>query len=228
MKLAISIVVLVVLALLVPFLLPGVGKEQGVDPNSNLPWQIELDGKGGSKVFGLIPGVSTLGDARQRFGGEMDVAIIAEPDEVGMLEGYYPQLALGFVLAKVIVTVDAKKELISEFRERALKAKHMESTTRKITLQADDLAIVDEMPIKAISVIPTINLDEAAVVQRFGQPGERLVVSETRVHLLYPEKGLDVVVDAEGKELLQYVAPRDFALLREPLKVGVGVKPSAQ
>ena len=173
MKFAISIVVLVVLALLVPFLLPGVGKEQGVDPNSNLPWQIELDGKGGSKVFGLIPGVSTLGDARQRFGGEMDVAIIAEPDEVGMLEGYYPQLALGFVLAKVIVTVDAKKELISEFRERALKAKHMESTTRKITLQADDLAAVDEMPIKAISVIPTINLDEAAVVQRFGQPGER-------------------------------------------------------
>ena len=132
------------------------------------------------------------------------------------------------MLAKVIVTVDAKKELISEFRERALKAKHMESTTRKITLQADDLAAVDEMPIKAISVIPTINLDEAAVVQRFGQPGERLVVSETRVHLLYPEKGLDVVVDAEGKELLQYVAPRDFALLREPLKVGKGVKPSAQ
>ena len=85
MKFAISIVVLVVLALLVPFLLPGVGKEQGVDPNSNLPWQIELDGKGGSKVFGLIPGVSTLGDARQRFGGEMDVAIIAEPDEVGTL-----------------------------------------------------------------------------------------------------------------------------------------------
>jgi hypothetical protein len=109
MKLAISIVALVLLALLVPFLLPGVGKEAGVDPNSNLPWQVDLDGKGGSTVFGLRPGVSTVGDVRQRFGGEMDVAIIAEPDEVGLLEGYYPQLALGFVLAKVIVTVDAKK-----------------------------------------------------------------------------------------------------------------------
>ena len=228
MKLAISIVALVLLALLVPFLLPGVGKEAGVDPNSNLPWQVDLDGKGGSTVFGLRPGVSTVGDVRQRFGGEMDVAIIAEPDEVGLLEGYYPQLALGFVLAKVIVTVDAKKELISEFRERASKAKHMESTTRKITLQADDLAAVDQLPIKAISVIPTINLDEAAVVQRFGPPGERLQVLATRVHLLYADRGLDVVVDTEGKELLQYVAPRDFALLREPLKAVEGVKPSAQ
>jgi len=228
MKLAISIVALVLLALLVPFLLPGVGKEAGVDPNSNLPWQVDLDGKGGSTVFGLRPGVSTVGDVRQRFGGEMDVAIIAEPDEVGLLEGYYPQPALGFVLAKVIVTVDAKKELISEFRERASKAKHMESTTRKITLQADDLAAVDHLPIKAISVIPTINLDEAAVVQRFGPPGERLQVSATRVHLLYADRGLDVVVDTEGKELLQYVAPRDFALLREPLKAVEGVKPSAQ
>lgn len=227
MKLAISIVALVLLALLVPFLLPGVGKEAGVDPNSNLPWQVDLDGKGGSTVFGLRPGVSTVGDVRQRFGGEMDVAIIAEPDEVGLLEGYYPQLALGFVLAKVIVTVDAKKELISEFRERASKAKHMESTTRKITLQADDLAAVDHLPIKAISVIPTINLDEAAVVQRFGPPGERLQVSAT-LHLLYADRGLDVVVDTEGKELLQYVAPRDFALLREPLKAVEGVKPSAQ
>lgn len=65
-------------------------------------------------------------------------------------------------------------------RERALKAKHMESTTRKITLHPDDLVVADGLPIKAISVVPTVNLDEATVVQRFGPPGERLAVSETR------------------------------------------------
>jgi hypothetical protein len=79
------------------------------------------------------------------------------------------------------------------------------------------LVVADKLRVKAVSVIPTVNLDEATIVQRFGQPGERIQVSEKRVHLLYPEKGLDVVVDGDGKELLQYVAPRDFALLREPL-----------
>lgn len=228
MKFALSIIALIAIALIVPFLVPGLGKKEGVDPNANLPWQIELDAQGGSSVFGLRPGVSTVGEVRQKFGSEMDVAIIAEPNEMGTIEGYYSQVALGFVLAKVIVTVDAKKELILEMRDRALKAKHMESTTRKIILHPDDLAAIQNMPVKAISVIPSVNLDEATVIQRFGQPGERLAVSEKRVHLLYPEKGLDVVVDGDGKELLQYVAPRNFAELREPLNKPEGEKSPAQ
>ena len=228
MKFALAIVALVVAALVLPFFIPGAGKQEGVDPNSNLPWQIELDGQGGSRVFGLKPGVSTLGDVRQQLGGEIEVAIIAEPGEVGTLEGYYSQVALGFVLAKVIATVDGKNEAISEMRDRAVKAKHMESTTRRITLHPDDLAAADKLPIKAISVIPTVNLDEATVVQRFGPPGERVVVSEKRVHLLYPDKGLDILVDADGKELLQYVAPRNFALLRDPLLASGSAKAVTQ
>ncbi len=228
MKFALSIIALIVAALIIPFFLPGAGKQEGVDPNANLPWQIELDGHGGSRIFGLQPGLSTLGDVRQRLGGEMEVAIIAMPDEVGMLEGYYSQVALGFVLAKVIVTVDTKNEQILQMRDRALGAKHMESTTRRITLHPDDLALAERLPIKAISVIPTVNLDEATVIQRFGPPGERLVASEKRVHLLYPDKGLDVVVDGDGKELLQYVAPRDFAALRAPLSENPGGKASGQ
>lgn len=228
MKFALSMIALIAIALIVPFLVPGLGKQEGVDPNANLPWQIELDAQGGSSVFGLHPGVSTIGEVRQKFGSEMDVAIVAEPNEMGTLEGYYSQVALGFVLAKVIVTVDAKNELILEMRDRALKAKHMESMTRKITLSPDDLAAIEKMPVKAISVIPSVNLDEATVIQRFGPPGERLAVSEKRVHLLYPEKGLDVVVDSDGKELLQYVAPRNFAELREPLNKLEGEKSPAQ
>ena len=228
MKFALSLIAFIIVALLVPFLFPGLGKQEGVDPNSKLPWQITLDGQGGSSVFGLQPGVSTLGDVRRQLGSEIEVAIIAEPNEVGLLEGYYGQVPLGFVLAKMIVTVDASVAQITAMRERASRAKHMESTTRKITLHPEDMAAVDALPIKAISVIPNVNIDEATVLERFGPPGERLAVSEKRVHLLYAERGLDVVVDSDGKELLQYVAPRHFALLREPLKAEQNVKPEGQ
>lgn len=220
MKFALSIVGLIVAALLIPFLIPGTGKQEGADPDSNLPWQIQVDAQGNSKVFGLQPGISSLGEAKERLGSELDVAIIAAPNEVGALEAFYNQVSLGFVLAKVIVTVDASQDVILAMRDRALKASHMESMTKKITLSPEDMAAADAMPIKAISVIPTINLDEAAVVQRFGQPEERIVVSDKRVHLLYDHKGLDVVVDSDGKELLQYVAPGRFGELREPLLHG--------
>ncbi|MDP3639474.1 MAG: hypothetical protein U0989_11075 [Azonexus sp.] len=224
MKFAFSLIALVLFALIIPFLIPGSGQQDGVDPNSNLPWQVTVDAQGGSTVFGLKPGISTLGEVRQRLGDEIDVAIIAEPDELGALEGYYSQVALGFVLAKVIVTVDATNEAISVMRERALKAKHMDSLTRKITLQPADLAAADQLPVRAISVIPTVNLDEATIIQRFGEPAERIVLSEKRTHLLYPKFGLDILVDVDGKELLQYVAPQQFASLREPLLVELSAK----
>lgn len=228
MKFALYLIAFVLVALIVPFFLPGLGKQTGSDPNSNLPWQIALDGQGGSTVFGLRPGGSTLADVRRTLGPEIEVAIIAEPNETGSLEGYYSQLPLGFVLAKVVVTVDASPSAIAAMRERALKAKHMESTTRRITLHPDDLALAEQMPVKAIAVIPTVNLDEATVIQRFGQPAERLAVAEKRVHLLYPQLGLDVLVDGDGKELLQYVAPRDFAALSMPLKAGESGKTASQ
>lgn len=216
MKFVLAVVAIAV-ALLVPFLIPGVGKRDGVDPDANLPWQIATDASGQTTVFGLQPGVSTLADVKRRLGADVEVAVIAELNEVGSLEAYYSQVSLGFVLARVIVTVDANPELIIAMRDRALKAEHMESATRKIKLSAADLAAADALPVRAISVIPTVNLDETTILQRFGVPGERLVVSKQRVHLLYPKLGLDVIVDGEGKELLQYVAPRDFARLRAPL-----------
>lgn len=228
MKLALSLIALVVVALVVPFFLPGAGKVAGVDPDSNLPWQIAPDGQGGSTVFGLRPGVSTLAEATQKLPADYELAIIAEPNEIGSLEAYYAQVPLGFVLARVILTLDAAPSAIEAMRERALKASHMESTTRKITLHPDDLAAAGSLPVRAISVIPTVNLDEATVVQRFGPPGERLAVSEKRTHLLYPQLGLDVVVDGDGKELLQYVAPRDFARLREPLAAAESAKTASR
>ncbi|NJD25743.1 MAG: hypothetical protein FIB06_10105 [Betaproteobacteria bacterium] len=217
MKIALAILALIVAALIVPLFLPDVGREAGVDPNRNLPWQVTADGQGGSTVFGLQPGSSRLGEAMRALGDGIEVAIIAAPNETGSLEGYYAQVKLGFVLARVIVTVDAPETAISAMRERALKAKPMESATRKITLHPDDRAAAEALPVRAIAVIPTVNLDEATVAARFGPPGERIVVSEKRVHLLYPKLGLDVVVDGDGKELLQYVAPRDFERLRGPL-----------
>ena len=60
-------------------------------------------------------------------------------------------------------------------------------------------------------------MDEAIILQRFGTPAERIRQGETLEHFLYPDKGLDLVLDSKGKEVLQYVAPADFARLRAPL-----------
>lgn len=182
-----------------------------------LPWQIEVLGEGYARVFGLTPGSSTLAEALARLGNDAEVALIVAPGESGSVETFYQSVAAGFVAGKMILTIETTLAEREEMLKRAVKAEYMEGTTRRITLADGDLQALKKARIAAIAFIPAAQLDEAVVLQRFGAPAERIRASEHTEHFLYPAKGLDLRLDARGRELLQYVAPRDFERLREPL-----------
>lgn len=184
---------------------------------SGLPWQIEILPDGVSKVFGLTLPVSTLGDARERFGMDMEIAVIATPGEEGSLEAYYAQVALGMLTGKMILVAAVEQETVERMRQHARKSQYMESSTRKFTLNPDDLALAHDARIGGITFIPSASFDEEVALRHFGQPGERVKTSGEVEHWLYPEKGLALTLDSKGKEILQYVAPRHFARLRDPL-----------
>lgn len=218
MKIAIAIVLLALAILVGPAVWQFSRHTPQAVPTTGLPWQIETLPGGGSKVFDLTLGHSTLADARKRFGDEMPLAVVAEPNESGNVEGYYENVTAGFVAGRLIVTADLPPAVIDAMRERSPKTEYMQSTTRKARLADSDFAAALAAPIRALSFIPAAQLDEDIVIQRFGQPTERIRVNEHVEHLLYPARGLDLVLDSKGKELLQYVAPARFEALRAPLK----------
>lgn len=182
-----------------------------------LPWQIEKLADGNTRIFGLVPEISTLAQARELLGSDLSIAVIAAPNETGTLEAFHDSLAAGFVTGKLILTMDATPETVSAMKQRAQKSDYMESSTRKYTLSAADLDSAYRLPIRAIGFIPTVNLDPETVEKRFGRPAERLRSSANSEHFLYPDQGLDIAVNSEGKELLQYVAPSRFEALRDLL-----------
>lgn len=196
---------------------------QGTAPEAGLPWQIETLQGGASKVMGLRLAPdgqgSTLADAQTRWGPDMQVAVIAAPGEDGMLEAFVDPARAGFVTGKVVLSFRLDGATVRAMRERAVKSEFMESTTRKYTLSPADLQAAMKAPLSALSFIPQANLDEGAVVARFGEPAERLPSTDKRtMHFLYPAKGLDLALNSEGKELLQYVAPGEFSRLQAPLR----------
>ena len=217
MKIALAIIVAALAILLGPVVWQFAHYQPQDVPTSGLPWQIETLPGGEAQVFGLTLGRSTLADARARFGPEMQLAVIAEPDERGNVEGYYEGVTAGFVAGKLIVTADLPPEAIDGMRERAPKTQYMQSTTRRATLAPADEAVALAAPIRGLAFIPNAQLDEAVILERFGQPAERIRVNDHQEHLLYPAKGLDLVFDSKGRELLQYVAPARFDALRAPL-----------
>jgi hypothetical protein len=217
MKLFFAVLAVIIAILFAPMFLSPAPDNQTGPAMSGLPWQIEVLADGHSRVFDLTIGVNTLNDVRARF-GEGEMALVAAPDETASLELYLDTVTVGAVTGKLIVTAEIPVETIAAMRQRATKTQYMKSSTKKSALAEQDIPAAVAAPIRGLAFMPTINLDEATIIQRFGQPAERIRSSEQTEHLLYPERGLDVTLDSENKELLQYVAPRDFARLREPLK----------
>lgn len=210
------VIALAAVALAAALLRPSASKP-GAQAITGLPWQIEILPDGHSKVFGLTLAASTLGDARQRFGSDMEVALVAAPGEAGSLEAYYNQVTAGVLTGKMILTAALDKESVERMRQNAVRKGRMESATRKFSLSADDLAQAYATPIDSITFIPSASFDAGIALSHFGQPAERIRSSAQVENLLYPAKGLALTLDSEGKEVLQYVTPQQFARLRDPL-----------
>jgi hypothetical protein len=218
-KIAGGVLALLVALLAAPILFPG--KQVAPPPEIDMPWQIEAPGPGQVRVFGLTlggKGASTLADAQQRFPATpAQLALLAPMNSPLALEAYFDNISLGALTGKLVVSIDLPQTELDAMRSRAPKTDFMASGTRTYHLANDDRTWASTLPLAGINLIPGASLDEVIILQRFGNPAERIRQGDTLEHFLYPDKGLDVVLDSKGKEVLQYVAPGQFDRLRKPL-----------
>ncbi|MFV9616844.1 MAG: hypothetical protein ACNYZG_12870 [Gammaproteobacteria bacterium] len=196
--------------------------DQSEDPETltGLPWQIEILRDGSTEVFGLHVGTSRLSDAIEILGGDMDLAIIAATDaeESGNLEMYYGHYKAGLLSGKLILQTHASAQDIKRWSDNSPKFEYMATgLAKKHILLDDDLPQVLDEIIISLTFIPAVNLDEEVILARFGEPEKRIQLSGVS-HYLYPEKGLDIALHENSKEVLQYVKPNDFQQLVEPLR----------
>lgn len=181
------------------------------------PWQITVQADGKSRVFGITLNQSRLLDATDVLGSNYELGLFETDNHPLSLEAYFREVTLGGISGKFILTLQATQAELVALRNQAVKRKVLESGARRYTVTYADKIRLAEKTITSLAYIPYINLDEVIIKRRFGEPAERIVIDQKRQHLLYPEKGLDLLLDQEGKELLQYVVPAEFGKLRQPL-----------
>jgi hypothetical protein len=189
--------------------------QNGSELVTGFPWQIERLPNGATRVFGIVPGQTTLGEAMAQLGNDKELAIIAAPGETGSLEAYYSHYTAGRIEGRLILVADIEPEALASMQTRARR----DGGTRRLLLDEADLPTARRAAVRAITFMPTFNLDEEIARARFGIPAEVLPVSAQERHLLYPELGLDLVLNADGKDILQYLPPDDFAAYRAQLQV---------
>jgi hypothetical protein len=192
-------------------------------PSAELPWQIEHLPKG-MRVFGLTLGHSTLNEAQGKFQEQPEISLFVSEAGTFAAEAYFDQVNLGGLRAKVVLTAALSQAELSDMYERGIRISGM-SSGRKIELHPDDKARVADTAIASINYLPSASLEEAVLVQRFGEPARRVREEKNEIlHLLYPQLGLDIALNKKNKTVFQYVQPRDFDALMAPLLAQVPAK----
>lgn len=215
-KIVSGVVALAVVSLLFILMLP----DESANGRGTLPWNISHPTPDTTRVFGVTLGQSTLGDAENAFGVQAEISLFKHADAKMAVEAFIEEVNLNGLKAKIVMAVSISPEDLRDMYGRGLR---MNGTPggKRITLATDDLERVRKAPVISLAYLPAVRLEEAVFAKRFGAPAER--VRETQsgaVHWLYPQHGLDVALGGKEKPLLQYVAPRDFELLRAPLMAG--------
>ena len=196
-------------------LLPG---GRTVDPNPKLPWMIEVDAHGESHVFGLTLGESTLADAREAFQEQGKMNLFVSPQGEYAIEAYFQRLFLSGLRADLVLALDVGQQQAAEIFDRGLRISKLGSGAKKVDMTTPDKDLLADKRIALITYLPATDLEEDIIRRHFGEPQQKISEKKSGiVHWLYPEKGLDIGVNPEGKEVFQYVRPSEFEELLKPL-----------
>lgn len=194
------------------FFMPGEPVEKG-----GLPWQIEHPAPGETRIFGLTLGSSSAGEAEQRFHAEAKPSLFRSRDGRLAAEMFFEQVTLAGLKARIVIAIAVPAAELQAMYERGLRISAT-GGDKKITPAPQDAARLRALPISGLTYMPSVRLDEETFAKRFGQPGQRIREKASgAVHWLYPQHGLDITLGGAEKPVLQYVPPRDFDQLLQPL-----------
>lgn len=191
------------------------------DPSSIRVWGSHVNEQGQLNVLGVVLGSTTLKQAEAALYTQSERALFIELGEDGKpikeaVEAYFPTSP---DRAKIVLELVANAELIDRIKKRSYKAKAFPSGSMKIEIAPDETAMLEDLVARSITYIPPISLTVEMMAQQFGAADQELRDVDGNLHLLYPAIGLDAVIPASGKSLLQFVPPTDFERLTSLIKL---------
>jgi hypothetical protein len=180
----------------------------------DLPWQVEHTPTGSTRVFGIILGQTSLDEASRHFNKVPEIAVFLGAQGPESIEAYFGKTRVGVFDAKVVLSLAASSEILAKVAETAGEPEPMPSGSWKRPVSEQSLEAVIQLPVKNITYVPSVQYEPDIVLRRFGEPSDKLQHNEHSEYWFYPELGLVILLDTEGKEILQYVAPDRFEELR--------------
>jgi hypothetical protein len=212
-KLILSILGLSLAALVILFFATSGRKP---NPNPILPWKIEVQPNGATKVLGLTLGQSTMADARRVLHDIGEMNLFISQGKI-TLEGYFNSLFVSGIKADFVLSLSLDPETLDAIYKRGARISQLGSGVKKVDISPKDTETAATGIIQRITYLPAADLDGDMISNLFGKPDSIIPEDSGIEHWLYPKIGLDVAVNQNGKEVFQYVHPANFDEVTKPL-----------
>ncbi len=172
-----------------------------------LPWKAHYDESGQLHALGLTLNQSSLKDAMALYGKDVEVKIFSDPnDENKSLEAYFPVIYIGSIKAALALKIEASQEEIKRAYKEGKSITTLPSGTQEVSLYSSTIVQFFNHPLSSITLLPRKHLTEQAIKKRFGEPDHKEIQSDNLPHWFFYQKGLELIIDEEGPEALQYSA----------------------
>ncbi len=181
------------------------------------PWAIKTYRDGSLQVLNIHLGSTTLQEVIDSHSAPDNIALFTHDNKPQTIEAYFSYAPTGPLRAKLVLTLSASRSDMIKMMERATSLSVTTDGHRKLFLSNDDQQSLLTHSVESLTLIPDYSgLDATYFRQRLGEPVATHKESESAVSWYYPQKGLTVLIDDDGKEVFQYQNPSDFNRTKEP------------
>lgn len=205
-------------------LLSACGKNTEESLNKSMPWKAVVTADGYTNVLGLDIGKATFKEIMFKLQLLAEPALFQTKDGKLSLEAYFGKKRFGALEARLITEMDADQALLKQMLDEKVGDREATpSNLWKYKLTIKSTKIANDLRVWRLIYLPVSDY-EIKQMKFFGEPEEKLKISETAEYWLYPSRGIALLYDTAGKEIFYFVAPKEFQRLRDALPKEVVIK----
>jgi len=200
--------------------LSGDDKENKAIAATDLPWHVSITANGATHVLGVDIGETTFKELMFKLRLLGEPALFETPEGNFFLEASFGKKKFGILEARLIAEMEADQSVLKKMKDDNMDRKSTPSNHWKYSLSIKSTKVANDLRVWRLVYLPIADF-ELKQMKFFGEPQEKIQVTENAQYWLYPEKGMALLWDKEGKEIFYYAAPKDFPRLKKSLPTNV-------
>jgi hypothetical protein len=187
---------------------------------TGLPWKVSTTANGSTQVLGVDIGEVTFKQLMFKLRLLAEPALFETPEGVLFLEASFGKKKFGILEARLIAEMEADQSVFKTMKDGNVGRDSTPSNHWKYSLSIKSTKVANDLRVWRLVYMPIADF-ELKQMKFFGEPQEKIQVTDNAQYWLYPDKGMALLWDKEGKEIFYYSALKDFPRLKKSLPTNV-------